>query len=311
MSDSRRVIAVIGATGAQGGGVVRALVDQGTFRVRAITRSPDSYAGPADEVVGADTSDVDSLRAAFEGVHGVFAVSNFTDTGTDEVTQGSNAVAAAASAGVSHFIWSTLPNVEELSGGKFDVPHFTNKAKVDELVRSAGFEAYTFVEAPFYFENFLTVLAPQPLQDGSTGWALPIPADARVIHASSISDLGGVVAGAFDSPDTVGAGAYLSSVAELVSFDDFAETLRGQGHSLATVEVPPEVYAGFYPGAEEIAQMMLFWTEHTYLGPSAEKAISAASAVATFQPKSFAEWAAEHMPVAGAGSIRERLPENS
>ncbi|MCX6390021.1 MAG: NmrA/HSCARG family protein [Solirubrobacterales bacterium] len=292
MSDSRPVIAVIGATGAQGGGVVRALVDQGTFRVRAITRSPDSYAGPADEVVGADTSDVNSLRAAFEGAHGVFAVSNFTDTGTDEVTQGRNAVDAAASAGVSHFIWSTLPNVEELSGGKFDVPHFTNKAKVDELVRSTVFEAYTFVEAPF--------LAPQPLQDGSTGWALPIPADARVIHASSISDLGGVVAGAFDSPDTVGAGAYLSSVAELVSFDDLAETLRGQGRSLATVEVPPEVYAGFYPGAEEIAQMMLFWTEHTYLGPSAEEAISAASAVATFQPTSFADWAAEHMPVAGA-----------
>ena len=296
MSDIRPVIAVIGATGAQGGGVVRALVDGGAFRVRAITRTPDAYTGPADEVRGADTSDVDSLKAAFEGAHGVFAVSNFTDTGTDEVTQGRNAVEAAVSAGVSHFIWSTLPNVEELSAGKFDVPHFTNKAKVDELVRAAGFDAYTFVEAPFYFENFLTVLAPQPLQDGSTGWALPIPADARVIHAGSIADLGGVVAGAFDHPETVGSGEYLSSAAELVSFDDFAETLRGQGHSLATMQVPPEVYGGFYPGAGEIAQMMLFWTEHTYLGPEGEDAISAARAVATFAPTSFADWAAEHMP---------------
>ncbi|MCX6388044.1 MAG: NmrA/HSCARG family protein [Solirubrobacterales bacterium] len=296
MSDIRPVIAVIGATGAQGGGVVRALVDGGAFRVRAITRTPDAYTGPADEVRGADTSDVDSLKAAFEGAHGVFAVSNFTDTGTDEVTQGRNAVEAAVSAGVSHFIWSTLPNVEELSAGKFDVPHFTNKAKVDELVRAAGFDAYTFVEAPFYFENFLTVLAPQPLQDGSTGWALPIPADARVIHAGSIADLGGVVAGAFDHPETVGSGEYLSSAAALVSFDDFAETLRGQGHSLATMQVPPEVYGGFYPGAGEIAQMMLFWTEHTYLGPEGEDAISAARAVATFAPTSFADWAAEHMP---------------
>jgi len=300
MSDSRPVIAVIGATGAQGGGVVRALVDRGAFRVRAITRSPDSYVGPADEVVGADINDVDSLRAAFEGAHGVFAVSNFTGTGSDEVTQGRNAVEAASRAGVRHFIWSTLPNVEELSGGKFDVPHFTNKAKVDELVRAAGFEEYTFVEAPFYFENFLTVLAPQPIQDGSTGWALPIPADARVIHAGSIADLGGVVAGAFDHPETVGAGAYLSSAAALVSFDDFAETLRGLGHSVATMEVPPEVYAGFYPGAGEMAQMMLFWTEHTYLGPQGEESISAAHAVATFPPKSFAEWAAENMPAAGA-----------
>ena len=296
MSDIRPVIAVIGATGAQGGGVVRALVDGGAFRVRAITRNPDAYTGPADEVRGADTSDVDSLKAAFEGAHGVFAVSNFTDTGTDEVTQGRNTVEAAVSAGVSHFIWSTLPNVEELSAGKFDVPHFTNKAKVDELVRAAGFDAYTFVEAPFYFENFLTVLAPQPLQDGSTGWALPIPADAQVIHAGSIADLGGVVAGAFDHPEMVGSGEYLSSAAALVSFDDFADTLRGQGHSLATMQVPPEVYGGFYPGAGEIAQMMLFWTEHTYLGPEGEEAISAGRAVATFAPTSFADWAAEHMP---------------
>ena len=85
-----------------------------------------------------------------------------------------------------------------------------------------------------------------------------------------------------------------------MSFDDFAGTLRGQGQSVATIEVPPEVYAGFYPGAGEMAQMMLFWTEHTYLGPQGEEAISAAHAVATFPPKSFAEWAAQNMPVAGA-----------
>ena len=300
MSDSKPVIAVIGATGAQGGGVVRALVEQGEFRVRAITRTPDAYSGPADEVMGADINDIESLRAAFDGAHGVFAVSNFTDTANDEVTQGRNAVEAAASGGVSHFVWSTLPNVEELSGGKFEVPHFTNKAKVDEFVSSAGFESHTFVEAPFYFENFLTVLAPQPLQDGSKGWAVPIPTDARVIHAGSIADLGGVVAGAFANPDKVGAGEYLSSAAELVSFDDFAEILRGQGHSIATAQVPPEVYETFYPGAGEIAQMMLFWTEHTYLGPEGEDAISAARAVVTLQPTSFADWASEHMPVTRA-----------
>lgn len=84
-----------------------------------------------------------------------------------------------------------------------------------------------------------------------------------------------------------------------MSFDDFAQTLRGQGHSIATLEVPPEVYATFCPGAEEMAQMMLFWTEHTYLGPGGEGAISAARAVSTFPPSSFADWASEHMPATG------------
>jgi len=197
---------------------VRALVDRGAFRVRAITRNPSTYSGPANEVVAADLEDAQSLKTAFAGAYGVFAVSNFVAAVIDEVTQGRNAVAAAAEAGVRHFVWSTLPNVEVLSLGKFDVPHFTHKAEVDASVLDAGFEHVTFVEAPFYFENLLTVMAPQPLPDGRTGWALPIPADARVVHAGTIADLGGVVAGAFDHPDIVGRGEYLSSAAGLLSF---------------------------------------------------------------------------------------------
>lgn len=296
MSDQRPIIAVIGATGAQGGGVVRALLDRGAFRVRAITRNPGIYEGPADDVAGADLNDVDALAAAFEGAHGVFAVSNFMGGGADETTQGCNAVDAAVRAGVQHFVWSTLPDVEQISSGAYVVPHFTNKAKVDAYVRAAGFDSHTFVEAPFYFENFLSVLAPQQLPDGRTGWAIPIPADARVVHAGSIADLGGVVAGAFEQPGAVGNGAYLAHAAELVSFDDFAQVLRGLGHSVDTLQVPPEVYATFYPGADEMAQMMLFWTEFTYMGPQGEDAIAAARAVATFDPTSFVDWAAQHMP---------------
>ena len=140
MSDDRRVIAVVGASGSQGSAVVRALVDQGAFRVRALTRNPGSYAGPADEVVEADLNSRDSLEVAFADVHGVFAVSNFWAPGSDEVAQGANAVGAARAAGVRHFVWSTLPNVDAISGGEFDVAHFTNKAKVDAIVRDGGFD---------------------------------------------------------------------------------------------------------------------------------------------------------------------------
>jgi uncharacterized protein YbjT (DUF2867 family) len=301
MTDDRPVIAVLGASGAQGGAVMRALVDLGAFRVRALTRNPSAYSGPADEVVAADLADPRSLVEAFTGAYGVFAVSNFMGASIDEVTQGRNAVDAAVEAGVSHFVWSTLPNVEELSHGEFHVPHFTDKAKVDELVRNAGFASFTFVEAPFYFENLATVLAPQPLPDGRTGWALPIPGDARVVHAGSIDDLGGVVAGAFDNPGTVGRGAYLSSAATLASFQDFADVLEGQGRSVAIVEVPPAVYSTFFPGADEMAQMMGYWVEHTYLGPNGDGAIAAARAVSTTPSTDFASWASAHMP-AGADS---------
>lgn len=298
MFDARPVVAVIGATGAQGGAVVRALADRGAFRVRAITRNPSTYAGPADEVVGADLEDPQGLAGAFAGTYGVFAMSNFIGAGIDEVTQGRNAVDAAVKTGVRHFVWSTLPNVRALSDGVFDVPHFTDKAKVDDLVRDAGFEYVTFVEAPFYFENLATVLSPQPLPTGGTGWTLPIPGDARVVHAGSITDLGGVVAGAFEHPDSVGDGAHLSSAAGLMSFQDFADTLAAQGTEVGIVEVPPSVYATFYPGADEMAQMMGYWAEHTYLGPEAEAKIAAARAVSTTSSTDFSSWAAANMPPA-------------
>lgn len=296
MSDARPVIAVIGATGAQGGAVVRALVDRGAFRVRAITRNPSAYTGPADEVVGADLADRASLATAFAGAHGVFAVSNWIGAGIDEVTQGRNAVDAAGEAGVSHFVWSTLPDVEALSDGAFDVPHFTDKAKVDDVVLDAGFEHVTFVEAPFYFENLATVMAPQPLPDGRIGWALPIPGDVRVVHAGSIEDLGGVVAGAFEHSEVVGQGSHLSSASGLMSFQDFADILNSQGHEVGIVEVPPTVYATFFPGADEMAQMMGYWAAHTYLGPDADEKIAAARSVSTTPSTDFASWAATHMP---------------
>ena len=296
MSDDRPIIAVLGASGSQGSSVVRALAEQGRFRVRAITRRPDAYSGPADEVVAADLNQPATLEAAFDGAHGAFAVSNFWEPGSDEIAQGRNAVDAAAKAGVRHYVWSTLPNVEAISGGRYEVAHFTSKAKVDQFVRDAGFTAYTFVEAPFYFENLVKNMPPQPLPDGSTGWALPLAADARVVHMGSIEDLGGVVAGAFAQPDAVGAGAYLSSAAGLMSLGDIADTLNAQGHSVAVMQVPGEVFATFFPGAEEMAQMMGYWQEYTYLGPDADEVIAAARRVSTTSSTDFATWAKEHMP---------------
>src|ERR1700738_4305173 len=144
-SSSKKLIAVIGATGQQGGAVVRALQTQGQFKVRALTRHPGKHHRLADEVVEADLDRPETLKAAFEGAHGVFLVPNFWEPGTDELKQATAAVRAAKAAGVKHFVWSTLPDVEAISGGKFEVPHFTGKAKVDRVVTEAAFPHHTFV----------------------------------------------------------------------------------------------------------------------------------------------------------------------
>src|SRR2546428_10172138 len=105
------LIAVIGATGRQGGAVVRALQAGRQFKVRALSRNPGQHRGLADEVVEADLDRPECLRAAVAGAHGVFLVTNFWEEGTDEARQATAAVRAARDAGVEHFIWSTLPDV--------------------------------------------------------------------------------------------------------------------------------------------------------------------------------------------------------
>src|SRR3989440_6550820 len=181
LSNNKKLIAVFGATGRQGGGVVRALQASGQFKVRALSRNPGQHRDLGDEVVEADLDRPETLKAAFEGAHGVFLVTNFREQRADELKQATAAVRAAKDAGVKHFIWSTLPDVEAISDGKFDVPHFTGKAKIDRIVREAGFPHHTFVIAPGYYQNFVGPLAPQKQADGSVGWALPLDPDGRCL----------------------------------------------------------------------------------------------------------------------------------
>src|SRR6267154_2065924 len=116
LSNDKKLIAVIGATGQQGGAVVRALQAGGQFKVRALTRNPGKHRDLADEVVEADLDRPETLNAAFQGAHGVFLVTSFRQQGNDERKQATAAVRAAKNAGVKHFIWSTLPDVDAISG---------------------------------------------------------------------------------------------------------------------------------------------------------------------------------------------------
>src|SRR5437870_4925913 len=297
LSNSKKLIAVIGATGHQGGAVVRALQAGGQFKVRALTRNPDKHRDLADEVVEADLNRPETLAAAFKGAHGVFLVTTSSLEGTDERKQGAAAVEAAKDAGVKHVVWSTLPDVEAISGGKFHVPHFTSKAKVDPIVQDAGFANHTFVIAPFFYQNLAGAMAPQQQADGSMGWALPLNPSVRCIHMGDISELGAIVAGAFVHPDQACHGEYVPLVGDFMSFNEIVDTLNRQGHKFSFKQVPKEVFAALFPGAADIAEMLSYFQAHTYLGSDLHDRIELANKIAGRQPTKFSTWARVNFPV--------------
>jgi uncharacterized protein YbjT (DUF2867 family) len=278
-SNNKKLIAVIGATGQQGGGVMRALQAGGQFKVRALSRNPVKHRDLADEVVEADLNRPDTLQPAFAGAHGVFLVTSSGLEGTDEFTQGT--------AAVKHFIWSTLPDVKAISGGKFDVPHFTGKAKVDRVVTEAAFANHTFVIAPFFYQNLAGAMAPQRQVDGSMGWALPLDPSVRCIHMGDIRELGTIVAGAFAHSDQAGHGEYLPLVGDFMSFNEIVDVLNRQGHNFSFTQVRADVFATLFPGAAEIAEMLSYFEAHTYLGSESRDRIALANKIAGRQPTGF------------------------
>src|SRR5688572_25350204 len=169
MSD-KKVIAVVGSTGSQGGGLVNAILADasGGFAARAITRDPSKdkakdFAARGAEVVKADLDGVESLKQAFAGAYGVYAVTNFWEhfSGEKEIQQAKNIAEAAKAAGVKHVIWSTLEDTRKLMSaddtrmpmlqGKYRVPHFD--AKADANAAFSGLPT-TYLVTSFYWDNF-------------------------------------------------------------------------------------------------------------------------------------------------------------
>ncbi|AOJ26870.1 hypothetical protein WJ12_18355 [Burkholderia seminalis] len=304
MTMSEKTIVVFGATGRQGQGVVNALLDQGGYTVRAISRDVGSdqakrLAARGVEVVAADLNRVDTLAPALSGAHGVFLVTNFWDpaTGTSEYDQVRHVVGAAKSAGVTHMVWSTLPDAHEISGGRYEVSHFTHKARANAVIADAGFPDYSFVEAPFFFQNFLGQMAPQPTGNGNQkAWAVPMDINSKSVHAGDIRELGKLVKEVFDHPEIAGQGQILSLCADAYSWQAFADILNAQGHNVVVNQVPGKAYEMFYPGADEVCAMMGYFEDYSYFGPDADAKRARADALVNGQITGFAEWAKVNMP---------------
>jgi uncharacterized protein YbjT (DUF2867 family) len=250
------------------------------------------------EVIKADLLDAAGLRLPFEGAYGAFVVTNYWDPAQmqRETEIGAAAVKAARSFGVKHLVWSTLPDCERITDGRLKVVHFTGKARVDAIVEAAGFPRHTFVQAPMYYQNFLTMNGPQPLPNGGRGWAVPMDPAARVMHAGDVTEVGRVVVAAFAAGDKLPSGSYLAVCGGVYSWNDFVATLNAQGHKLeVTRVVPPEAYDNFYPSAHEMREMYQYYEQYTYFGPEHQKRIAAAHALVPGGFTGFADWAKVHM----------------
>jgi len=271
-----KIIAVTGATGAQGGGLIRAILahPEGGFRARAITRNPDgekahALAALGVEVVQADLDDEVSLADAFAGAYGAFCVTNFWEhfSPEKENAQAANLARAAKIAGLSHVIWSTLEDVRQWVPltddrmptlmGRYKVPHFDGKGESNHYFTDAGVPT-TFLYTSFYWDNLIHFgMGPKPDQDGNLAITFPL-GDAKLAGIAA-GDIGGCALGVFTAGgDLIGknvgiAGGHLTG-------KDMATSLSAALRTeVRYVAVSPAVYRTFgFPGAEDLGNMFQF-----------------------------------------------------
>ncbi len=273
---SKKIIAVIGATGAQGGGLARAILADasGDFTLRAITRKPDAeparaLAAAGAEVVAADLDDAASVRAAFEGAYGAYCLTNFWEHGSPEreSAQARNMADAAKGAGVQHAVWSTFEDTRlripfddarmPTLKGKYKVPHFDAKAESDHCFTDNGVPT-TFLLTSFYWDNLIHFgMGPKPGPDGKLAFVLPM-GDAK-LPGIAVEDIGRCVYGIFRRGAEFH-GKYVGVAGEHLTGAQMATDLsRALETEVVYQYVPPEVYRGFgFPGADDLGNMFQY-----------------------------------------------------
>ncbi len=271
-----KLIAIVGATGAQGGGLARAILGDrdGGFAVRALTRDPSSekaiaLAAQGAEVVQADIDDEASIRSAFDGAYGAFCVTNFWEhfSGEKEIVQAGNMARAAKSAGLKHVIWSTfedsrkwIPLTDDRMPtlqGRFKVAHFDAKSEADHFFTDLGVPT-TLMLTSAYWENFIYFgWGPERGEDGVL--AVTFPMGDKKLPSIAAEDIGKSAYGIFKAGEefigrTVGiAGEHLTGVEIATSLT------KALGEEVRYNDVPADVYRGFgFPGADDVGNMFQF-----------------------------------------------------
>lgn len=272
----RRIIAVVGATGQQGSGLVRAIVNDSSsgFIARALTRDVHSdkaktVAKLGVEVIAADLDDAASVNRAFTGAYGAFCLTNFWEhfSPEKELAQAKTMAQAAKRAGVQHVIWSTLEDTRRwvpLSDhrmptlmGKYKVPHFDAKGEADAEFTTSGAPT-TFLLTSFYWENLIFFgMGPKKGQDGKL--AIILPMGDKKLPGIAVDDIGKCALGLFKKGREY-LGKTVGVAGEHLTGQQIAASLaKALGKEVRYNAVPSDVYAKFgFPGADDLANMFQF-----------------------------------------------------
>lgn len=276
---SKKMITVFGATGAQGGGLVRAILADANseFSVRAVTRDTTSdkaqaLAALGAELVVADVDDKESIKKALDGSYGAYFVTFFWDhfSPDKEFQQARNFAEAAKETGIQHAIWSTLEDTREFMSldddrmptlqGQYKVPHFDKKGEADALFTEAGVPT-TFLRTSFYWDNFIYFgSGPQKGPDGKQ--YLTFPLDDKPMSGIAAADIGKCAYGVFKKGAEL-IGKTVGIAGEHLTGQQMAEKMsKALGIEITYNNVTPEVYRSFgFPGADDLGNMFQFYRD--------------------------------------------------
>ena len=272
----KKIIAVMGATGAQGGGLVRAILNDknSEFAVRAVTRNASSDKAKelfklGADVVEADADNEESLKNAFTGCYGAYCVTNYWEylSPDREISQAKSMANAAKAAGIKHLIWSTLEDTRKWIPlddnrmptlmGKYKVPHYDGKGESNKFFENAGVPT-TYLNTSFYWDNFIYFgSGPQKGEDGN--YALVFPMGDKKLPAIAVEDIGKCAYGVFKrGSEFIGKSLYISG--ENLTIKQMAEAMtEALGINIGYNDVPPDVFRDFgFPGADDLGNMFQF-----------------------------------------------------
>jgi uncharacterized protein YbjT (DUF2867 family) len=272
----KKIIAVLGATGAQGGGLVRSILSDtaGGFGARALTRDVSSdkareLARLGAEVVAADVDDLESLKRSFQGAYGAFCVTFFWAhfSPEKELAHATAMANAARHAGLKHVIWSTLEDTRKWVPltddrmptlmAKYKVPHFDAKGEANQVFTNFGLPT-TFLLTSFYWDNFIYFgMGPKKGPDGKL--AITLPMGDKKLPGIAAEDIGRCAYGVFKKGHEL-IGKTVGIAGEHLTGTQMAAALaRALGQEVRYNEVPPDVYRSFgFPGAEDLGNMSQF-----------------------------------------------------
>ena len=285
-----KLLVVFGATGQQGGSIISHVLDDTElskqYKIRGITRDPSSSAAEAlkkrgVDVAKADMTDPSSLSSALKGAHTVFFLTApvmGADAKNEEFAQGKGVVDAAVAEGIQYMIFSTLPHVTRISGGKYTkVAAFDAKAEIEDYIRTLPIKSAFFSPASF-MQNFQRIMAPYPSDNGTFVLARLVSPATQLPLIDTVGDAGKYVGAILAEPDRYEGKVFCSASAVYTMTEIVDIMSKVYGKTVRYEQIPEEAFRQQLrfsgPYADGLIEMMLYQQDFGYYGPKTKELVA-------------------------------------